>query len=84
MSGSVKVGSVGTFGATPTPPGSVFPVGTTFAWTSSNVTIAAAAGTGLTGTLIGIAAGEITLTFAATLPNNDIVQATLQVQVTTA
>lgn len=81
---SVPVNGTGTFGATPTPAGSVFPVGTVFSWTSSNVLIAnvAQGPTGLTCTISGKVAGFFTLTFAATLPNNSIVQATAQVQVT--
>lgn len=75
---------IGAFGVTTTPQGSLFPRGTTFAWTSSNVLIATAVPgpTGLTCTVTGIQVGEITLTFAATLPNNAIVQNSLPVQVT--
>jgi hypothetical protein len=84
MNVSIKNAGIGTFGITTIPPGSLFPKGTTFQWTTSSVLIGTVVPgpTGLTCTVTGVSIGETTLTFAATMPNNVIVQNSIPVQVT--
>ena len=70
-------GNKGSFVATPFPLGSVVPSGIIPKWTSSDVTIATVTETdptGLTCIVTGLLVGSITLTVAATLADNTVVQ----------
>ena len=84
MNVGIKNNGSGVFQAVFSPPGAKCPRGTSFAWTVSDVTVAKATqdATGLGATVAGLAVGEITLTFAATLPNSSIIQNAISVQVT--
>ena len=82
----VTVGATGTFQATTVPAGSVLPTGVVPVWTSSDTTIATFASpnpdaTGLTTILTGVATGSVTLTVAATLPDNSVAQGTATVPI---
>jgi hypothetical protein len=73
----VPNGGTGQFGATTVPAGSVLPTGVIPQWTSSDVTTATVEtpnsdATGLTIKVTGLKTGSITLTVAATLPDNSV------------
>lgn len=75
----VPAGGVGTFQATAIPAGAVLPTSVIPVWTSSDVTVATVASpnpdpTGLTTILTGVVNGSVTLTVAATLPDNSVAQ----------
>lgn len=79
-------GGKGTFTATPQPPGTTLPAGVVPLWTSSDVTVATVANpnpdpSGLTTILTGLAVGTVTLTVAATLPDNTVVTGSIQVPI---
>lgn len=81
------VGGTGKFQAVNVPAGSILPSGVIPKWTSSDVTIATVEEpnsdpTGQTVKLTGIAAGSITLTVTATLPDGTVVQGSAVVPVT--
>ena len=82
----ITVGTPGSFKATPQPPGSKVPSGVIPKWTSSDVTIATVEepnsdASGLTIKVTGLLDGQITLTVAATLPDNSIAQGSIVVDI---
>lgn len=81
----VPNGGTGSFQAVPVPAGAVVPSGVVPKWTSSDTTIAtvdqSADPTGLTCVVTGVATGSITLTVAATLPDNSIAQGSVVVPI---
>lgn len=74
---ALTIGSVGQYGATTVPAGSVLPSGVIPNWTTSDVTIATVESpnsdsTGATIKVTGISAGTFTLTVSASLPDGTV------------